>query len=238
MKSSNKAESTITITFTIILLVIIGIIAYTAYTSTNSLENNTQAAENISKSNTTPNNTSQSTPQNTNIQVPDNSNEPNVISTPIPIETEIAYFSTNIYDKDLNRVYNIGLAIGKINGVIVKKGEIFSFNDTVGPMGEQQGFKEAIGFDTNGKKIKMFGGGMCQISSTIYNAALMCNLEIVERHPHSRRVYYVPKDKDATIYYGSLDLKFKNTTNDDIKIIATSDNSNVTIILKKITYGI
>ena len=63
----------------------------------------------------------------------------------------------------------------------------------------------------------------------------MANLEVTERHPHSRRVYYVPKDKDATIYYGSLDFKFKNNTQDDIKIEATNDNQNVTIKLKKIS---
>ncbi len=101
-------------------------------------------------------------------------------------------------------------------------------------MGQEQGYKEAVGFDANGNKIKVFGGGMCQISSTLYNAALMANLEITERHPHSRRVYYVPKDKDATIYYGSLDLKFKNNTENDIKIIATNDNVNVTIKLMKL----
>jgi len=233
MKDSNKNETIVVILFTIILVVIIGIIVYTAYTSTNSLENNSLNKENVVKNNTSSNTTSES-----NIKVVDKSTEPNVISTLIPVETQIASFSSNIYDHDLNRVFNIGLAISKINGTIVKKGQFFSFNDTVGAMGEQQGFKEAIGFDNKGKKIKMFGGGMCQISSTIYNAALILNLEIVERHPHSRRVYYVPKDKDATVYYGSLDLKFKNTTENDIKIIATNDNSNVTIILNKITSGI
>ncbi len=230
MTNSNKAETTVVVVFTLILIVIIGVIMFTAYTSTNNLQSNNIDEENIVQNSTPKNNL-----PDTNITVPNNSIEP---YTPEPVETEIAYFSTNIYDHDENRSYNIEHAIGKINGVIVKKDETFSFNSVVGPMGESQGFKEAIGFDTNGKKIKMFGGGMCQISSTIYNAALVSNLEIVERHPHSRRVYYVPKDKDATIYYDSLDLKFKNTTNDDIKIIATSTESNVTITLNKITYGI
>jgi len=232
MKNSNKNETIIVIVFTIILVVILGIIVYTAFRSTNTLENNSQNQEKVGQNS----NSSNSVPQK-NIVVTDKSTEPTTSNAPIPVETQIAYFSSNIYDHDLNRVFNIELAIKKINGIIVKKGEIFSFNDTVGAMGEKEGFKEAIGFDTNGKKIKMFGGGMCQISSTIYNAALISNLEIVERHPHSRRVYYVPKDKDATVYYGSLDLKFKNNTDNDIKIIATSTNSNVTIILNKITSG-
>ncbi|MDF2865398.1 MAG: hypothetical protein K0R72_207 [Clostridia bacterium] len=229
MENPNKAETIVIIVFTIIVIAIIGIVAYNAYSSTTSLQNN-----DYKQSNNTQNNSS----KDNNIKVPDKSTEPNAPATPIPVETQISTFSTNIYDKDDNRVYNIGLAINKINGTIVKKGEIFSFNDTVGPMGEEQGFKKAIGFDSDGEKIDMFGGGMCQISSTIYNAALIINLEIVERHAHSRRVYYVPKDKDATIYYGSLDLKFKNTTENDIKIIATNTNSNVTITLNKITSGI
>ena len=238
MKNSNKNETLIITVFTIILLCIIGIIVYTAYTSTNNLENNSENQENVVQNKTSSN----TSPQN-NVQIYDNSSnsnnssKPNIPVAPVPVETQIASFDTDIYDNDLNRVFNIELAISKINGIIIKKGETFSFNDTVGAMGEKQGFKEAIGFDSNGKKIKMFGGGMCQISSTIYNAALIANLEIVERHPHSRRVYYVPKDKDATIYYNTLDFRFKNNTDNDIKILATSTKSNVTIILNKITSG-
>ncbi len=100
-------------------------------------------------------------------------------------------------------------------------------------MNEAQGFKKAVGFDSKGKKIKISGGGLCQISSTLYNAVLDANLEVTERHAHSRRVYYVPKDKDATILYGTLDLKFKNNSDSDIKIEATNDSTNVTITLKK-----
>ena len=75
---------------------------------------------------------------------------------------------------------------------------------------------------------------MCQISSTLYNAVLLANLEVTERHPHSRRVNYVPVDKDATIYYGSLDFKFINNTSNDLKIVAENDNYSVTIKIYKI----
>ena len=78
------------------------------------------------------------------------------------------------------------------------------------------------------------GGGICQISSTLYNAVLIANLEVTERHPHSHRVYYVPQDKDATIFYGTYDLKFINNTDRDIKIETSNDNANVTINLIKI----
>ena len=152
-----------------------------------------------------------------------------------PVETDIATYTTTIYDKDENRVSNITLANSKLNGVVINPGETFSFNNTIGPMNEEQGFKKALGFDANGKKIQISGGGLCQISSTIYNAVLIANLEVVERHPHSRRVYYVPKDKDATIVYGSLDFKFKNNTDKKIKIYASNDNASVVIRLVSIS---
>lgn len=101
-------------------------------------------------------------------------------------------------------------------------------------MGEENGYKLAKGFDDDGKLIDIPGGGMCQVSSTLYNVALIANLEITERHPHSRRVYYVPVDKDATIYYPSLDLKFINNTGYDLKISAQNDNYSVTIKMYKI----
>lgn len=239
MNSYNRNENAIGIVFAIVLIVIMGVIVYSAYTSTNRLESNALPPEESSGNNNIAiyDNSTTNSPSSVNIYVPDHSLYPNAPSTPVPILTQIAYYSTNIYDQDLNRVQNIKLAIAKISGTVIKKGETFSFNSTVGPMGEAQGYKEATGFDNNGNKVKMIGGGMCQISSTLYNAALIANLEIVERHPHSRRVYYVPQDKDATVYYNTLDLKFKNTTNDDIQIVATSSKSNVTIILDKITYG-
>ncbi|MEG1704946.1 MAG: VanW family protein [Clostridia bacterium] len=221
----NKSESIVVVIFVLILITILVITFYTIYSSSNSLSSNKSNIQN-----TVPNIPENNTTNNGNNAT---NNEKPIIKEK---ETEIAIFSSNIYDKDENRVYNIGLAIKKINGKVVKKGETFSFNETVGPMGEKQGYKEATGFDTNGKVIKVFGGGMCQISSTIYNTALISNLEIIERHPHSKRVYYVPKDKDATIYYNTLDLKFKNTTENDIKIIATNDKSNVTIKFNKITF--
>ena len=100
---------------------------------------------------------------------------------------------------------------------------------------EKSGFKKATGFDANGKKIKISGGGLCQISSTLYNSALIANFNVTERHPHSRRVYYVPKDKDATIFYGSLDLKFINNSGSKVRIDASATESTVTITLIKIT---
>lgn len=149
-------------------------------------------------------------------------------------ETEIASYTSTLYDNQESRVYNISKACSILNGTVVKSGEEFSFNNTIGPMGEENGFKKATGFDSEGKLIQISGGGMCQISSTLYNVALLSNLEITERHAHSRRVNYVPAGKDATIFYGSLDFKFINNTENDIKITAENDNYSVTIKMYKI----
>lgn len=153
------------------------------------------------------------------------------ISTIVPIETEIAKYTTTIYDTEETRIHNIKLAISKLDNATVDIDEEFSFNDTIGPMGENQGYQKATGFDGNGKKIKIYGGGMCQISSTLYNAVLIANLEVTERHPHSRRVYYVPQDKDASVAYGGANFKFKNTSGKKLKISATTDGHDVTVTL-------
>ncbi len=215
----------------IVLLICIFAIVYLIISSNNNISSNN--FEDSLKST----NEDSSNSENLNEDYSDEMNveNPQNYANRTTVETEIATYTTTIYDKDENRVHNISLAISKLNGTVVKAGEEFSFNNTVGEMGESQGYKEALGFDTNGNKIKMLGGGICQISSTLYNSALIANLEITERHPHSRRVYYVPKDKDATIYYGSLDLKFKNNTSNDIKITATNDNVSVTVNLYKLS---
>ena len=86
-----------------------------------------------------------------------------------------------------------------------------------------------------GNKIQTLGGGNCQVSSTLYNAVLKVpDLKVTERHPHSKRVYYVPVDKDAAVAHGSVDFKFKNNTGVPIKIYANADLKGVTIRLVKL----
>ena len=144
---------------------------------------------------------------------------------------ELSSYTTKIYDTDKNRIYNIKLAWKQLNGHKVLVGEEFSFNNKLGNMGEAEGYKKSIGFDSNGNKIKMYGGGICQISSTLYNAVLIANLKVTERHAHSRRVYYVPKNKDATVYAGGPDFKFINNSDSDIIINASTDGYTVTVTL-------
>ena len=108
-------------------------------------------------------------------------------------EVEIASFSTKIYTpNDEARQNNIRITCSKLNGTVVKSGETFSFCDTVGKATPEEGYQKADIFDKNGNIIKGYGGGNCQISSTLYNALLtLPNISIIERHKHSKKVYYV-----------------------------------------------
>ena len=236
----------------IIILVVVAavILILTSNANLFSNENNnpSEQAKNLNDNNVNGNNNNNNNNSNNNNsdkseQSNDNTNdkpatavakEEKKTAPQTPTEVQIATYTTTLYDKEQTRIDNINLAISKLNGVIIENGAEFSFNNTIGPMNEGNGFKKATGFDSNGKKIKISGGGICQISSTLYNCALIAGFDITERHPHSKRVYYVPKDKDATILYGSLDLKFVNNSGSKVRIDASATKSTVTITLVKI----
>lgn len=110
-------------------------------------------------------------------------------------------------------------------------GETFSFNQIVGKPTTERGYQEA-NVIIDKKKARGIGGGNCQVSSTLYNAVLnLPNLVVLERHEHGKDVTYVPEGKDAAVSYGSLDLKFRNDTEYDICIKASSDNNSIVIRL-------
>lgn len=151
-----------------------------------------------------------------------------------PKETKLANCSTPIIIDDNNRDKNLKITADKINGTIVKNGEEFSFNDTVGNPTEEKGYKKAGAF-SNGKKIKTYGGGNCQVSTTIYDTALKVKgIKITERHEHGKSVGYVKEGKDATVAYDYLDLKFQNNTGHDIKIYANVSNEKVNVKIVKL----
>ena len=151
-------------------------------------------------------------------------------------ETELSSFSTKIYTpNDSGRQNNITLSCSKINGTIIKSGETFSFCDTVGKATPEAGYQKADIFDKDGNTIKGYGGGNCQISSTLYNAVLaVSSLTIVERHEHSKEVYYVPLGKDAAVAYGSIDFKFKNDSDYDIKLYCSNTTNSVDVKIVKL----
>ena len=123
-------------------------------------------------------------------------------------ETELASFSTKLGGKATPRSRNIGITTSALNETIVKKGETFSFCNTIGKPTADKGYEEADSFDADGNTVKTLGGGNCQVSSTLYNVVLQIpDLKVTERHAHSKAVHYVAKDKDAAVSYGSVNIR-------------------------------
>lgn len=141
------------------------------------------------------------------------------------VATMSTHFSTATQN-DKSRGINIRLAASKINGKILAPGEDFSFNGIVGQRTVDGGYQVAHAYRA-GKVVDDIGGGICQVSSTLYNAILKADLEVVERRNHQFTVGYVPKGQDATVNYGTTDFRFRNSTRWPIKIIAgvTKDNN-------------
>ena len=129
----------------------------------------------------------------------------------------VSEFKTHFPRRQYNRNENLRLASGRLNGVILMPGQQMSFNKTVGQRTEKQGFKLA-GVYKNGKHDTGIGGGICQVSTTLYNASLYGNLKIVRRSNHSMPVAYVPLGRDATVDWGSLDLVIENNYSTPIAI--------------------
>ena len=128
-----------------------------------------------------------------------------------------------------DRATNMQIACEKINGTILLPGDVFSFNGVVGERTKAAGYKPAPTYE-GGKTVYTYGGGICQPSSTIYYCALLADLEIVERDCHSYPSVYVPWGMDATVYWGSLDFKFRNNTDYPIRIDASADDKGTVSI--------
>lgn len=131
-----------------------------------------------------------------------------------------------------NRIYNIGLSSSRFKGVLIPPGEILSFNDIVGDVSNLTGYKQAYVIK-DGKTVLGDGGGVCQVSTTLFRAALNAGLPIVERRAHSYRVSYYEQDSppglDATVYAPTTDLKIKNDTPGHILIQPVFDAQKATL---------
>ena len=127
--------------------------------------------------------------------------------------------STTLSGSSSNRINNISLAAQAINGTVLNPGEEFSFNGTVGERTKAKGYKEA-GAYAGGDTVMQVGGGICQVSSTIYYCTLLADLETVDRSCHMFPVSYLPYGLDATVNWGTIDFKFKNSHNYPIKIVS------------------
>ncbi len=127
------------------------------------------------------------------------------------IDGILAAYTTRFQTSNVNRTYNVKVAADAINHQIIKPGETFSFNKVVGPRSQEAGYREALIIQQN-EFVPGLGGGVCQVSSTLYNAVLLADLPVVERSNHSLPVDYVPAGRDATVAYGARDLRFTNNT--------------------------
>ena len=137
----------------------------------------------------------------------------------------ISEFTTKYDASNKNRSQNLAIAAGKIDGTVLMPGEEFSFNQVVGKRTIQEGYKDAKIYQ-DGQVVDGLAGGICQISSTLYNAVVKANLEVTERRNHSFTTSYIRAGQDATVVYGVIDFKFKNTRTYPIKISA-SVNSGI-----------
>lgn len=144
------------------------------------------------------------------------------------ISTLLASFSTPFNRGKVGRTHNLSLAAQSIDGTILKPGGVFSMNDIVGPRLAGRGYRIAQIY-VQGKLEDGLGGGVCQVSSTLFNAALLAGLTIKERAPHSMVVPYVTPGRDATVAYGHTDFRFQNSADHPIGIIASVQGSRLVV---------
>ncbi|MHB0935786.1 MAG: VanW family protein [Armatimonadota bacterium] len=163
------------------------------------------------------------------LALPYDANQPRVTAEMLaPVDTLLSTFTTSYGTSSRNRAINVETAAASINGTILMPGEEFSYNKVVGPRDAQNGFRIAPVI-VNGQLEPGMGGGVCQVSTTAYNAALLANLKITARSHHSHPVAYVPSGRDATVVYGVIDLKFRNSTDAPIVIETQTGGRRLTV---------
>lgn len=145
----------------------------------------------------------------------------------------ISGFETKILDKSKNRMINLKIAAKAIDGFVLKSNEEFSFNGVVGERSADKGYKEA-GILVGEEHTTGMGGGVCQISTTLYNAAKIGGFEITERQSHKTEVAYAPSGEDATVNYDNIDFKFKNNLGFDVILKISVDENKVTVKIERV----
>lgn len=142
--------------------------------------------------------------------------------------TTLAGFSTDLRERTQNQRHNATLAASKIRLIEVAPGATFSFNETVGSFSRDRGFRRAP-VSYNGQLIKGWGGGVCQTSTTLYNAALLAGLEIVDRSKHRFSPSYAPPGRDSAVAFGNIDLKVRNPYAFPIRIQASATTQQLKV---------
>ena len=138
----------------------------------------------------------------------------------------IGSYITSLEGRTPNQIHNANLAAKAVNNIILMPGQSFSFVKSVGSWTADKGYKRApVSYD--GELVNSWGGGVCQTSTTLYNAALLSGMKIIERHRHHWPARYAPLGRDAAVAYMDIDLKFKNILPKPVKIIATLEGNNL-----------
>lgn len=132
-----------------------------------------------------------------------------VLASAPPAQTRLAGFSTSLHGRNRNQRHNAWLAARSIDGRIVPPGGVFSYNQAVKSWSVDQGYVKAL-VSYDGELVRAYGGGVCQTSTTLYNAALLAGLPILERHPHQFVPGYITPGRDAAVAYPGIDLRFRN----------------------------
>jgi vancomycin resistance protein VanW len=145
-------------------------------------------------------------------------------------EREIASFSTPLRGRTQSQVHNVTLALNALDRTLIAPGEEFSFNETVGPWTADRGYRKAS-VSYSGERILDWGGGVCQASTTLYNAALLAGIPIAERHRHHWPAPYAPPGQDAAVAHPNIDLRFRNTLDSPIRISARVAGESVLVRL-------
>lgn len=157
--------------------------------------------------------------------------EPDITGRMLSQAAVLGAYATPILDNSPGRRQNMRLTAKLISNTIITAGREFSFNTVVGEPTLARGFREAAIIGAGGRREQGIGGGMCQLSSTLYNAVLAGGLAVTERHPHSRPVDYVPPDKDATTFTDK-DFRFVNHTPEPVIIRALVTNEQVIVDIR------
>ena len=145
-----------------------------------------------------------------------------------PGEVQLAAYTTSLAGRSSAQRHNSELALRRLVGAEIKPGETFSFNKRVGTFSRDEGYRRAP-VSYNGQSIDSWGGGVCQTSTTLYNAALLGGMKIVERSRHRFMPSYVPPGRDAAVAFSAIDLKFKNPFPYPVRILGTMDGDRLTI---------
>ncbi|MBQ3198768.1 MAG: VanW family protein [Firmicutes bacterium] len=152
----------------------------------------------------------------------------------LPPPAHLLATATTLFDPaEINRCQNILLAAGALHGLVIAPGEEFSFNTSVGPRTADRGYRTAIVF-IDEKAVPGIGGGVCQVSTTVYQAALQAGLTVTERHPHSLPVNYAPAHRDATVAWGALDLRWRNDFDHPVQLACHIKDGSLTVKIYQI----